>query len=81
MEINVRTNRTGSEGRRWHGKASLFERRFLVSTLRVGPCGDGTDSRPAVRDINSRRDAAWFTFALFLIVSCSKPVDVSPPWL
>jgi hypothetical protein len=54
---------------------------ILLSTLQVGPCSDGMYSRPAVRDKNSRRDAAWFTFALFLIVSSSGPVDMSRPLL
>jgi hypothetical protein len=33
------------------------------------------------RDKNSRRDAAWFAFALFLIVSASRPVDMNRPLL
>jgi hypothetical protein len=33
------------------------------------------------RDKNSRRDAAWFACALFLIVSASRPVDMNRPLL
>jgi len=44
--------------------ATLFERRFLIDLA-------------SWRDKNSRRDAAWFTFALFLIVSTSRPMDMS----